>query len=614
MKSLVNMRFGICLAASVGIFTSSFAQAAVTDSSSDSPKFAKLAEQFMKDSLALVPSTASQAGYHKHIDKAGHEIELDALLDDVSATGYATQKAFYQEWQEKMHKEVPVSKLAEEDSADWHLIDDQISLSLLELNEIQNYKHNPAQVVEMIGTALFQPLTEDYAPKEKRLTHIISRIGQVPKVLSDVKAYLTNANEVYIKSAIDENDGNIDLIENTIKAEIQPGSAQMNEYEKVAPPAVAALKEFKKWLENDLAKQPCDRTWRLGDKLYKEKFKYVMESDLSSAQVLADAESDLKSVRAEMLKLALPMHKKFYPDHSEHGDLNEHARENMIIGEVMKRISDEHPKRGDLQKTIEADLEGIKTFIREKKIVALSDRENLKVVPTPVFQRAVLSVAAFHSAPALNPKAEAQYWVTPIDSSVPEEKAESKLREYNNFTLKWLTIHEALPGHYIQFEHLNDLKPEWRRLLRSLCGNGAYIEGWAEYIAQVMMDEGYMADDPRFRMIMKKIRLRLLCNAILDIKMHTQNMTDKEALELMMTEGFQTQAEADGKLRRAKLTSTQLPTYYVGVREWLSFRKKYQAAAGTKFNMLNFHNMALDEGPLPVPFVEKMMMDRLTHK
>lgn len=613
MKSFVNKHLGICLSLSLLSYCAAQSQAAVSETSKDSPAFARLADQFMKDSLALVPSTASQAGYHKHVDKAGKEIELDAVLDDVSSVAYAKQKTFYEEWQQRLRKDAPLASLSEEDAADWRLIDDQISLSLLELDKIQNYRHNPALVVEMIGSALFQPLTEDYAPKEKRLSHIISRIGQIPRALSDVKTYLTNSNEVYVKSAIDENDGNIELIENTIKAEIQPGSAQMLEYDKVAPLAVAALKDYKKWLETYLSKQPCDRSWRLGDKLYQEKFRYVMESDHSPAQVLADAESDLKSVRAEMLKLALPMHKKMYPEHSEHSDLKEHAKENQIIGEVLKKISDEHPKREDLQKAIEADLEGIKAFIREKKIVALSDRDNLKVVPTPVFQRAVLSVAAFHSAPALNPKAEAQYWVTPIDSSVSNERAESKLREYNNFTLKWLTIHEALPGHYIQFEHLNDLKPEWRRLLRSLCGNGAYIEGWAEYIAQVMMDEGYMADDQRFRMIMKKIRLRLLCNAILDIKMHTQNMSDKEALDLMMVDGFQTQAEAEGKLRRAQLTSTQLPTYYVGVREWLSFRKKYQAAAGGKFDMLNFHNMALDEGPLSVPAVEKIMMDRLKH-
>jgi uncharacterized protein (DUF885 family) len=221
--------------------------------------------------------------------------------------------------------------------------------------------------------------------------------------------------------------------------------------------------------------------------------------------------------------------------------------------------------------------------------------------------RGIYSVAGFMSAPPLEPLAEAQYWVTPIDPKMPDDKAESKLREYNNWALKWLSIHEALPGHYIQFEHLNSIQPERRRLLRSLYSNGAYVEGWAEYIAQVMMDEGFLNGDPRFLLEMRKIRLRLLGNAILDVRLHTMGMTDEQAMDLMTKDAFQTQAEAEGKLVRAKLSSTQLPTYYVGLREWLAFRKRYQTAAGKNFDLLKFHNAVLDEGPLPVPVVEKLI-------
>ena len=122
------------------------------------------------------------------------------------------------------------------------------------------------------------------------------------------------------------------------------------------------------------------------------------------------------------------------------------------------------------------------------------------------------------------------------------------------------------------------------------------------------MDEGFLNNDPRFRLVMRKIRLRVLSNAILDVRMQTMGMTDQQALDLMIKDAFQTQAEADGKLTRAKLSSTQLPTYYVGLREWLAFRDKYQAAAGKTFDMLKFHDLALDQGPLPVPVVEKLMM------
>jgi uncharacterized protein (DUF885 family) len=572
-------------------------------------EFPALSDQFMKDSLALSPSSASAAGYHTHLDaKTGKTIALDAELDDLSLESISQQRAFYANWSERFHKETPASALDPEDAADWQLVDDQIGLSLLEFDRIQNYKHNPTVVVELIGNALFLPLTQNYAAHDVRVGHVLARVGQIPRLLAQVQPYLSDSDPIWISTAVQENAGNIDLIEHMLAAEIPAGSPRKAEYDAVAPPAVKALHDFSAWLQNSLAKQPSRLTWRLGKELYDQKFALVMETPVTPAEVLASAEQDMQSVRAEMLQIALPLHAQMYPDHSDHSDLAEHDRQNLIIQEVLLKISDHHPSRDQLQPTIEADLAGITKFIREKQIVSLSSRDNLRVIPTPPFERGIYSVAGFHSAPPLEPQAEAQYWVTPIDPQMPEAKVESKLREYNDFTLQWLSIHEALPGHYIQFEHLNNIQPERRRLLRSLYANGAYVEGWAEYIAQVMMDEGFLDNDPRFRMVMRKIRLRVISNAILDIKMHTINMTDQEAMDLMTKESFQTQAEADGKLQRAKLSSTQLPTYYVGIREWFALRQKYQAAAGKNFNLLKFHDLVLDEGPLPVPVVEKLVM------
>ena len=368
------------------------------------------------------------------------------------------------------------------------------------------------------------------------------------------------------------------------------------------------MKDFTQWLQQDLGKRPNPRSWRLGDKWYGKKFKLVMETNITPDEVLANAERELKQTRAEMLELATPMHKEMYPDHGDHSDLSGRERENKIIGEVLSKIADDHVQRDQLLQHVKDDLAGITQFIRDKKIVSLSQRENLKVIPTPAFMRGIYSVGGFRQAPPLEPTAEAEYWVTPIAASVPQEKAESKLREYNNWVLKWLTIHEALPGHYIQFEHANSVEPETRRLLRALLGNGAYVEGWAEYVSQVLMQEGFQNHDPRFVLSMKKIRLRVLANAILDVRMQTMKMTDAEAIDLMTQSAFQTQAEAEGKLQRAKLSSAQLPTYYVGTSEWWDLRKKYQQAKGRKFSLMEFHDRALDEGPLPVPVVEKMLL------
>ncbi|MDZ4835390.1 MAG: DUF885 domain-containing protein [Candidatus Melainabacteria bacterium] len=574
-------------------------------------KFATLSEQFMKESLARSPGDASEAGYHVHKDATtGKTLILDAMLDDMSLDFMKQQRDFYQQWRDRFAKETPPEKLDPQDSADWHLLDDQIAVNLLELDKIQNYKHNPTVVVELLGSALFQPMTASYANKPVRLGHVLDRIQQIPRLLEQVKVYLDKADPIFVKTAIEENDGNVDLIETTVKNEITDDGKLKDRYNKVAPVAVAALKDFSKWLEEDLGQRPNPRSWRLGKEMYDAKFKLIMETGVTPEQLLKNAESTMKEVRADMLSLSLPMHKIMYPDHNEHTDKTEHERENIIIGEVLQRISDEHPHRDDLQQTIEDDLEGIKEFIRANKIVALSDRDNLKVIPTPKFMRGIYSGAGFHSAPPLEPKSEAQYWITPIDPKTADEKAESRLRENNNYSLKWLTIHEALPGHYIQFEHLNNIQPERRRLLRSLFSNGAYVEGWAEYIAQVMMDEGFMKNEPKFRLTMRKIRLRLLANTIMDVRNHTMDFSDGDAMRLMTEDCFQTQAEAEAKLKRAKLSSTQLPTYYAGLVDWLALREKYQKAKGKDFDLLKFHNLVLDQGPLPVPVVEKLILDQ----
>jgi uncharacterized protein (DUF885 family) len=576
---------------------------------SSSPKFAALSDQFMKESLVLSPTNASQAGYHIHVDsKTGNKIELDSELDDMSLKAMDAQREFYSGWRARFRTETPLATLGPQDAADWQLIDDQIGLNLLEFDRIQDYRHNPTVPVELIGNALFLPLTQSYAPQEARLGHVLSRVRQIPRLLDQVKAYLSDADPIFISTAVAENDGNIDLIQNDVAKEIPAGSALKAEYDQVAPPAIASLRSFSAWLNDDLGKRPSRLTWRLGKDFYDQKFRLVMETDVTPEALLADAETELKAVRAEMLGLALPMHAQMFPSHGDHSDLTGRDRENQIIGEVLQKISDDHPRPDQLQQTIESDLTGIIAFIREKKIVTLSSRDNLKVIPTPLFMRGIYSVAGFHSAPPLEPHAEAEYWVTPIDPNAPPAATESRLREYNNFTLQWLSLHEGLPGHYVQAEHANNIQPESRRLLRALFGNGAYVEGWAEYGAQVMMDEGFLNNDPRFRMMMRKIRLRLLANTILDVKLQTMGMTDEQAMDLMTKDAFQTQAEAQGKLLRAKLSSTQLPTYYVGLREWFALRKEYQAKAGNRFDMLKFHDMVLDQGALPVPVVGKLVM------
>jgi len=596
----------------VGVLLSASALAAQpAPTHKSSTTFAKLSEEFVHETLALSPSSASQAGYHKHLDpKSGKTIPLDSLLDNMSPEGIAKQRNVYVTWRQRFHSETPLASLSPEDAADWHLIDDQIGQNLLELDRIQNYKHNPTVYVELIGSALFQPLTDDYATEEIRLGDVLSRIQATPHFLDQAKSELVDADPIFIKVAVEENEGNVDLIEKTVAAAVAKHPELKTRFDQVAPQAVKALKDYSQWLQNDLAKRKTDRTWRLGKELYAEKFQLVMETDITPEQVFRQAQDAFNQTRAEMLQLALPLHKQYYPDHDEHATLGQKERENKIISEVLQKIADDHPRRDELMQAAKEDLVGIRQFILDKKIVSLKSRDNLKVIATPEFERGIYSVGGFHSAPPLDPNAEAQYWITPISPATPDASADSRLREYNNWVLKWLCIHEALPGHYVQAEHANEIQPETRRLVRALYGNGAYVEGWAEYIAQVMMQQGFADHDPRYRISYLKVWLRAIGNSVLDIRMQTMNMTDDEAMHFLMDDAFQTRAEAEGKLQRAKLSSTQLPTYFVGTMEWRRLRKEYEAAKGKEFILAEFHDRALDEGALPVPWLKDLLLSK----
>lgn len=233
-------------------FLISSALLAQTSASSAAAKFARLSEEFIHETLALAPSAASQAGYHQHVDpKTGKTIALDALLDDVSAAGMAEQRRVYAGWRERFRTETPLNSLGVEDAADWRLIDDQIALNLLELDRIRDYQHNPTVYVELLGGALFQPLTDEYAPKDVRLGHILSRLAAIPRFLAQARGELLDADPIFIKAAVEENDGNIDLIRNTVAPAIPAGSKLKSQFDGIAPQAIEALKSFSRWLQDD---------------------------------------------------------------------------------------------------------------------------------------------------------------------------------------------------------------------------------------------------------------------------------------------------------------------------------------------------------------------------
>jgi uncharacterized protein (DUF885 family) len=537
--------------------------------------FEPVRSDFVYGSLALSPVGATQQGYHFH-----RGVPLDEMIDDYSQAGIRGQRIFWEGFRDRL-KKIDAGALSPEDQADYRIIQDQIAGALLDLDGIQSYRHSPTLYVETVGNALFEPWVLNYAPKEARYKQIIARLGKIPNLLDQAKANLVSAPEVWTRVAQQENDGNIGLIEDTLKKDVPP--ALRADYDKAAKPALDSLRAFSSWLKTDLAARLSD--WRLGKTNYDLKFKYTLEVDETPEQVLADAEAELKATQDRMAKLAAP----------------------LTIREALDKIAQDHTTPEHYLDDARADLAEATAFVREKNLVPLPDSKNLQVIETPEFMRGIYGVGGFAPAPVLEPQLGAFYWVTPIPKNWPKERVESKLREYNTYGLQHLTVHEAMPGHYVQFEYANRVEPPSRRVLRGIYGNGPYIEGWAFYTQEMMADEGYLNNAPGYRMSFYKQLLRVLGNAILDIRLHTMGMTDQQAMDLMLNQTYQEKEEATAKLQRAQLSSTQLPYYFLGGKGWWRVRHEYEKAHQGSFSLADFHRRALEESAVPLPVLGQLM-------
>jgi uncharacterized protein (DUF885 family) len=555
--------------------------------SSPKPKdFNALTRDFVESTLALSPVAATSVGYHKHGDQV-----LDSLLDDYSTAGIGRQEQHWKGWRKTLSAINPAT-LDAESRADLELMKSQAELAILELDDIRNWQRNPTLYIELIGNALFTPYSVEYAAAADRYRHIIARLQAVPAFCEAAKANLKSAPPVWKRVANEENDGNLALIKGPLLAGVP---AEMKaEYEATAKTAVAALEGLSQQISG--LKDEGEESWRLGSELYKAKFKLAMGGTRTPEEALEEAESDLKAIRKRMFEVALPLHHKIYPTHRCPVDVN------WIVGEVMEKLAQRHVTPaayfGEAQKT----LDETRAFLAANtgKLVAPPPRDNLKLIDTPEFMRGIYAVGGFNPAPPLEPQLGAFYWLTPIPKDWPKERVESKLREYNDYGLRILTIHEAIPGHYVQFEYAASVEPAPRRLLRSIFGSGVYIEGWAVYATDAMLDAGYHGNSPEMQLTFMKQLLRAIANTILDIRLHTGKMTREEALELMVKRTFQEQEEAVAKWQRAQLSVCQLPTYYAGYKEWKRLRADLEAKEKDSFSPSAFHEKALRAGALPM--------------
>ncbi len=549
-------------------------------------------KQYLQREFKHRPFDATRAGNH----------DFDDALDDVSQPARQAAVARTKKTLADLPKTIDYKKLSRSGQIDFEIWQHELKKELWLAENTRRFEEDPRVYNEYISDSVYLLLTQSTLPQPLNVRHAISRMGQIPRVVRAARDNLKNPPRVLTEVALKQNRGAIAFYETGI-FELAGEDAANNDLKKAARALVPVLKAYQTFLEDDLL--PRSRgEWRLGKLRFADKFLLELDAGLTPGEVLREAEDEAQRVETEMYVIARQLWPGVFPKQNLPPDDEKGRRETIRL--VLDDVSREHGKADDLVNDARATVEKIKQFIKAKDLLRLPEPDQCKIIEMPEFQRG-FSVAYLNPAPPLDAKAASYYAISPPPGDWDAGRVGSYLREYNRHMLQILTIHEAYPGHYVQLEYSN----RHPSLIRKVLSSGVFAEGWAVYTEKVMLDEGYGAGDLKLRLNQLKWYLRAVCNAIIDYRMHCTDITDEEAIQFLVLRAFQSQAEAVLKILRAKQSSCQLSTYFVGRMAFQRLRRRVQNELGDRFELGRFHEAALDHGTLPVKYLPEVVSARL---
>jgi uncharacterized protein (DUF885 family) len=545
-------------------------------------EFEGLTDRYLERLVEVYPTWATYLGDHRY----------DHLLVDYTPDRLAERRAFHAAYLDSLAVIDP-ERLGTANRIDYLILAEDLRYRLFAADTIQGYRWNPRTYNP--GGAIYVLLARDFAPLEERLGSVKKRLEAIPRLLEQGKANLDNPPKIHTETAILQIQGTINMIRHELDGFLANAPDQKAALAPARETALAALEEYKQWLEEDLLPR-SNGEFRLGEEIFRAKLRYALESDIAPATILAMAEAELEATHATLFETAIPLYTEYFgePDSVTLSDRK------GLVRRVLDRIADDHPTAENIVEKAEATLTECEAFVREHDLVTIPD-EPLKIIVMPEFQRGV-AVAYCDSPGPYEEKGETFYAISPPPADWDEKQVESYFREYNNHALYDLTIHEAMPGHFLQLSIANRIEAPTD--IMKIFGSGPFIEGWATYCEQMMVEHGF--GGPELKMEVLKKRLRMVINVIIDNRIHTAGMTEEEAMDLMVNEGFQEESEAAGKWRRACLTSTQLTTYFAGNVGVNEIRRDWEAIHG-QGNLKAFHDQLISYGSPPVKYLRELM-------
>ena len=556
-------------------------------------QFADLSKRWLDGSFKLSPVSATQAGDHR----------FDAELDDLSAEGRQRGLDFSKGMLAELEK-IDRTKLSRENQIDYAILSNQVKSDIWSTETLQGWAWDPTIYSQIAGGALYTLMAREFAPLPDRLRSATARMEKLPKLFEQMHANLdpNRVPKIHADTVAKQNKGVLSLVDGLIMPHAKElPDADRQKLEAAAATLKKAVDDNQTWLDKTLVPN-AKGDFRLGQKLYDQKLAFALNSPLGREEIKKRAEAALESTRDEMYGIAKQVlaGKKNAPPTP---DKPTEAQEQKAIQAALELAYADRPARDKVMPTAEAALAKATDFVRTKNLITLPDAP-VKIIPMPEFQRGV-ALAYCDSPGPLDKNLDTFYAVSPIPDDWTKPQVDSFLREYNTRSINELTIHEAMPGHYVQLWHSN----KYPSVLRAVLGSGSFVEGWAVYTEKVMADSGYLDNDPLYHLVHLKWDLRAISNAILDQAIHVDGMSEADAMKLMTEKTFQQEREAAGKWTRARLTSAQLPTYFVGWQEHLDLRKEVEKRDGDKFDVKAYHDKVLSFGSPPVRYVRELMLD-----
>jgi uncharacterized protein (DUF885 family) len=543
----------------------------------DPSPFAVFVDDYFNAAFEASPSRGTSAGLHQY----------DNRLEDGSAEAVRKRVETVKALQARLDK-LRAGALTEGEAIDAEVLDGQLKSELLETETLQTWRHNPMGYIGGPAGSIDDLMKRDFAPAATRLRSVIARLKAASAMFEALRANVVNPPREFTDLAIRIGAGSIGFFKDTVRdwaKEAAGNDAELlREFNAVDDKVVKEITETVDWLKKDLLPRSHGK-YALGADAFSKKLLYEELVDIPLDRLLAIGEANLKRDHDAFRAVAAKIDPKKTP------------------AEVMKALEDDHPTEDDLIPSARRTIEKCRQFLIDRNIVSVPSEVRPKVLETPPYARGG-SFASMDTPGAYETKAtEAFYYVTPPEKDWTAKHKEEHLRLFNAPVMQVITIHEAFPGHYIQFLFSKQYPTKTRKL--TFCGTN--VEGWAHYCEQMALEEGYGESDPKLQLAQLSEALLRDCRYVVGIKLHTQGMTVKEGADVFEKEGFQEPANAFEEARRGAYNPTYL-YYTLGKLQIYKLRDDYRKAKGSDFKLETFHNDFVRQGGIPIKLIRRILL------